>query len=414
MPTTVTLIPGDGIGPAITEATVRVLEATGADLAWERQQAGVVALETLNSPLPPETLDSIRRHQVALKGPLTTPVGVGFRSINVALRKEFDLYANVRPARTIVRGGRYEEVDIVLIRENTEGLYSGVEHYVGIGSDPRAAAESVMLVTRFGVERIVRYAFEYAVNNGRRKVTLAHKANILKYTQGLFLDVGREIAAEYEGRVQFEDRIIDAAAMGLVLDPTRFDVIVTENMFGDILSDLIAGLVGGLGLAPGSNIGKDVAIFEAVHGSAPDIAGRGIANPAALMLASVMMLQHMGMHSEAGRMASALQATILEQDSLTPDLGGSGTTGDEHGPKPLCAACKRAIVRRATPWAHITGALIGLAAVFGIATIFPQYIRFLVGWLTIGGLIYYVTFKVVRRAAFEVICARGIPVFRRS
>ncbi|MBA3970430.1 MAG: NAD-dependent isocitrate dehydrogenase, partial [Gemmatimonadetes bacterium] len=278
------------------------------------------------SPLPPETLDSIRRHRVALKGPLTTPVGVGFRSINVALRKEFDLYANVRPARTIVPGGRYEEVDIVLIRENTEGLYSGVEHYVGIGDDPRAAAESVMLVTRFGVERIVRYAFEYAVNNGREKVTLAHKANILKYTQGLFLDVGREIAAEYEGRVRFEDRIIDATAMGLVLDPTKFDVIVTENMFGDILSDLIAGLVGGLGLAPGSNIGKDVAIFEAVHGSAPDIVGRGIANPAALMLAAVMMLQHMGMHSEAGRMTSALEATILEQDSLTPDLGGSGTT----------------------------------------------------------------------------------------
>ncbi|MDQ3521743.1 MAG: isocitrate/isopropylmalate family dehydrogenase [Gemmatimonadota bacterium] len=326
MAQTVTLIPGDGIGPAITEATVRVLEATGADLAWERQQAGVIALETLHSPLPPETLDSIRRHRVALKGPLTTPVGVGFRSINVALRKEFDLYANVRPARTIVPGGRYEEVDIVLIRENTEGLYSGVEHYVGIGDDPRAAAESVMLVTRFGVERIVRYAFEYAVNNGREKVTLAHKANILKYTQGLFLDVGREIAAEYEGRVRFEDRIIDATAMGLVLDPTKFDVIVTENMFGDILSDLIAGLVGGLGLAPGSNIGKNVAIFEAVHGSAPDIVGRGIANPAALMLAAVMMLQHMGMHSEAGRMTSALEATILEQDSLTPDLGGSGTT----------------------------------------------------------------------------------------
>jgi len=326
MAQTVTLIPGDGIGPAITEATVRVLEATGADLAWERQQAGVIALETLHSPLPPETLDSIRRHRLALKGPLTTPVGVGFRSINVALRKEFDLYANVRPARTIVPGGRYEEVDIVLIRENTEGLYSGVEHYVGIGDDPRAAAESVMLVTRFGVERIVRYAFEYAVNNGREKVTLAHKANILKYTQGLFLDVGREIAAEYEGRVRFEDRIIDATAMGLVLDPTKFDVIVTENMFGDILSDLIAGLVGGLGLAPGSNIGKGVAIFEAVHGSAPDIVGRGIANPAALMLAAVMMLQHMGMHSEAGRMTSALEATILEQDSLTPDLGGSGTT----------------------------------------------------------------------------------------
>ena len=326
MAQTVTLIPGDGIGPAVTEATVRVLEATGADIAWDRQEAGVTALETRNSPLPPETLESIRTHCVALKGPLTTPVGVGFRSINVALRKEFDLYANVRPARTIVPGGRYEDIDLVLIRENTEGLYSGVEHYVGIGKDPRAAAESVMLVTRFGVERIVRYAFDYAVANGRKKVTLAHKANILKYTQGLFLDVGREIAAEYEGRVEFEDRIIDATAMMLVMDPYRFDVIVTENMFGDILSDLIAGLVGGLGLAPGSNIGKDAAVFEAVHGSAPDIAGRGIANPAALMLAGVMLLQHLGLQEQAGRMQNAIETTVQERDSLTPDLGGSGTT----------------------------------------------------------------------------------------
>ncbi|HEV3052029.1 MAG TPA: isocitrate/isopropylmalate family dehydrogenase, partial [Longimicrobium sp.] len=295
MPHTVTLIPGDGIGPDITEAVVRVVEATGADIQWDRRAAGVSAIEQHTTPLPQETIDAIRATRVALKGPLTTPSGVGFRSINVALRKEFDLYANVRPALTIVPGGRYEDIDIVLIRENTEGLYSGVEHYVGIGGDPRAAAESVMLVTRFGVERIIRYAMDYAVKNGRKKVTLAHKANILKYTQGLFLDVGREIAKEYEGRVEFEDRIIDATAMLLVMDPGKFDVIVCENMFGDILSDEIAGLVGGLGLAPGANIGKDAAIFEAVHGSAPDIAGKGIANPAALLLAAVMMLEHLGM-----------------------------------------------------------------------------------------------------------------------
>jgi isocitrate dehydrogenase (NAD+) len=326
MPHTVTLIPGDGIGPDITGAVVRVVEATGAQIDWDRRAAGVSAIEQHTTPLPQETIDAIRATRVALKGPLTTPSGVGFRSINVALRKEFDLYANVRPAVTIVPGGRYEDVDIVLIRENTEGLYSGVEHYVGIGGDPRAAAESVMLVTRFGVERIVRYAFDYAVKNGRKKVTLAHKANILKYTQGLFLDVGREIAREYEGRVEFEDRIIDATAMLLVMDPGKFDVIVCENMFGDILSDEIAGLVGGLGLAPGANIGKDAAIFEAVHGSAPDIAGQGIANPAALLLAAVMMLEHLGMRDEAGRISRALNSTIREGDSLTPDLGGSGTT----------------------------------------------------------------------------------------
>jgi isocitrate dehydrogenase (NAD+) len=323
---TVTLIPGDGIGPAITEAVVRVVEATGAGIEWDRQEAGVAALESRSTPIPDETLESIRRNRVALKGPLTTPVGVGFRSINVALRKEFDLYANVRPVHTILPEYRYQDIDLVLIRENTEGLYSGVEHYVGIAGDPRAAAESVMIVTRFGVERILRYAFEYAISHGRKKVTLAHKANILKYTQGLFLDIGREMAEEYAGRVEFEDRIVDATAMLLVMDPYRFDVIVTENMFGDILSDQIAGLVGGLGLAPGGNIGRDAAIFEAVHGSAPDIAGKNIANPSALLLGGVMMLQHLELHEPARRIRDALEATIRAGDALTPDLGGNATT----------------------------------------------------------------------------------------
>ena len=326
MPQTGTLIPGDGIGPSITEAVVRILDTAGADLQWERREAGLAAIETVNTPLPEETLESIRTHKVALKGPLTTPVGVGFRSINVALRKEFDLYANVRPARTIVPGGRYEDIDLVIIRENTEGLYSGVEHYIGIGDDPRAAAESVMLVTRFGVRRILRYAFEYAVSHGRRKVTLAHKANILKYTQGLFLDEGREMAKEFEGRVEFEDRIIDATAMLLVQDPYKLDVIVCENMFGDILSDQVAGLVGGLGLAPGANIGEKAAIFEAVHGSAPDIADKGIANPSALLLGALMMLRYLGRMDVADRIQNAMETTIREGDTLTPDLGGSGTT----------------------------------------------------------------------------------------
>ncbi|HET7461464.1 MAG TPA: isocitrate/isopropylmalate family dehydrogenase [Longimicrobium sp.] len=326
MTKTVTLILGDGIGPEITEGVVRILEAAGAELQWEKQIAGETALKEAGDPLPKATIDSIKKHCIALKGPLTTPSGTGFRSINVALRQEFELYANVRPVRTLVTGGRYEDIDIVLVRENTEGLYSGVEHYIGIGSDPRAAAESVMLVTRFGVNRILRYAFEYAVKHGRKKVTLAHKANILKYTQGLFLDMGREIAKEYEGRVEFEDRIIDATAMLLVMDPHRFDVIVSENMFGDILSDQIAGLVGGLGLAPGANIGEHAAIFEAVHGSAPDIAGKGVANPSALLMAAIMMLEHLDQREPAQRIRAALEATIHENDSLTPDLKGTGTT----------------------------------------------------------------------------------------
>lgn len=323
---TVTLIPGDGIGPSITAATRKVLEAAGAQVEWEEHLAGVAAVDAEHTPLPDATLESIRRNRVSLKGPLTTPVGVGFRSINVALRKEFDLYANVRPTLTMQSGGRYEDIDLVLIRENTEGLYVGVEHYIGMGNDPKAAAESVMLITRFGAERIVRYAFEYAVSHGRKKVTLAHKANILKFTQGLFLEEGQKVAAEYQGRVEYEDRIIDATAMHLVLNPYQFDVLVMENMFGDILSDQMAGLVGGLGMAPGGNIGKDAAIFEPVHGSAPDLAGKGIANPTAMILAGCMMLEHLGQHETGARVRQALRKTLEDRETLTPDLHGTAST----------------------------------------------------------------------------------------
>ena len=323
---TITLIPGDGIGPEVVEATVAVLEAAGAPLEFERQIAGLHAAETVGNPLPEETLESIKRNRVALKGPLTTPVGAGFRSINVALRKHFDLYANVRPAITMHPGGRYQDIDLVIVRENTEGLYVGVEHYIGIGDDPHAVAESVMLITRFGSDRVVRFAFEYALQHDRRKVTLVHKANILKATQGLFLEVGREVAREYEGRIEFDDRIVDATAMALVVNPHQFDVIVTENMFGDILSDEVAGLVGGLGFAPGANIGKDVAIFEAVHGSAPDIAGQGIANPTALILASCLMLEHLGHGELALRIGNAVRRTLEQGRTVTRDLGGDAGT----------------------------------------------------------------------------------------
>jgi isocitrate dehydrogenase (NAD+) len=328
MATPVTLIPGDGIGPSITDATVRILDAAGADLAYDRQLAGMAAVDEHNNPMPDATLESIRRNRVALKGPLETPIGEGFRSVNVALRKEFDLYANVRPAHVIRTGGRFERVDVVLIRENTEGLYYGAEHYIKVGDDPRAAAESVALITRFGSERILRYAFEYAVSHGRKKMTLVHKANILKFSQGLFLDVGREIAKEYAGRIEFEEQIVDAMAMKLVLDPERFDVIVTTNLFGDILSDLISGLVGGLGLAPGGNIGAHGAIFEAVHGTAPDIAGKGIANPGALVLAACMMLDHLDDADRATRIRNAFESTIREGQTLTRDLGGTASTDE--------------------------------------------------------------------------------------
>jgi isocitrate dehydrogenase (NAD+) len=328
MAVTVTLIPGDGIGPSISTATVRVLEAAGADIHWDVQVAGMAAVARFGDPIPDSTLDSIKRNRVALKGPLETPVGEGFRSINVALRKTFDLYANVRPAYSIVPGGRYRDLDIVLIRENTEGLYVGVEHYIKVGDDPRAAAESIAIITRAGSERIVRYAFEYAVKHRRKKVTLVHKANILKYSQGLFLDTGRLVAREYVGRVEFEERIVDAMAMNLVLNPERFDVIVTTNLFGDILSDQISGLVGGLGLAPGGNIGLHGAIFEAVHGTAPDIAGKGVANPGALILAGSMLLEHLGQGDRGIQVRRALEAVIKEGKTVTRDLGGIATTDE--------------------------------------------------------------------------------------
>jgi isocitrate dehydrogenase (NAD+) len=325
MGTPVTLIPGDGIGPSISSATVRILEAAGADISWDVQFAGQAGVAKYGDPIPDQTLDSIKRTRLALKGPLETPVGEGFRSINVSLRKTFDLYANVRPAHTIVPGGRYENIDLVLVRENTEGLYVGIEHYIKMGSDPRAAAESVAIITRAGSERIVRYAFDYAQKHGRKKVTLVHKANILKFSQGLFLDVGRLIAQEYSN-IRFEEVIVDAMAMNLVLHPERYDVIVTTNLFGDILSDEISGLVGGLGLAPGANIGLGGAIFEAVHGTAPDIAGQGIANPSALVLAACMMLEYMNDGLRAAKIRNALETTIREKQCVTRDLGGTATT----------------------------------------------------------------------------------------
>jgi len=328
MSTAVTLIPGDGIGPSISNATVKILGAAGADIEWDTQVAGMAGVARFGDPIPDATLDSIKRTRLALKGPLETPVGEGYRSINVALRKTFDLYANVRPAHTIIPGGRYQNLDLVLIRENTEGLYVGIEHYIRVGDDPRAAAESVAIITRQGSERIVRYAFEYAVRHHRKKVTLVHKANILKFSQGLFLDTGRMVARDYAGTIEFEERIVDAMAMNLVLHPERFDVIVTTNLFGDILSDQISGLVGGLGLAPGANIGVNGAIFEAVHGTAPDIAGKGIANPGAVVLAACMLLDHIGDTERAGRIRSALESTITEGKTVTRDLGGTASTDE--------------------------------------------------------------------------------------
>ncbi|MEN9791332.1 MAG: isocitrate dehydrogenase [Gemmatimonadota bacterium] len=325
-PREVTLIPGDGIGPDITDATLRLLEAAGAPLTWDRQVAGMAAVKAHGDPLPEATLESIRRTTLALKGPLETPVGKGFRSINVALRKEFDLYANLRPAKSVLPGNRFQDVDVILVRENTEGLYVGIENYVKVGDDPHAIAQSVAVVTRAGAERIVRYAFEHAVRHGRKRVTLVHKANILKYSQGLFLETGRKVAAEYEGRIAFDDKIVDACAMELVMRPERFDVIVTTNLFGDILSDLTSGLVGGLGLTPGANIGETVAIFEAVHGTAPDIAGQGIANPTAVMLAGCQLLDHIGEEARATRIRTAIEATLREGRTVTRDVGGTATT----------------------------------------------------------------------------------------
>lgn len=324
MTRTVTLIEGDGIGPEISAATVRAIAAAGGKLEWERADAGQGAAEKHKDPLPVATLESIKKNQLALKGPLGTPIGSGFRSVNVTLRQHFDLYANVRPAKTIPGVPcRYDNVDIVMVRENTEDLYAGVEHYV----DPRrTAAESIAIITRFGSERVITYAFELARKLGRKRITLVHKANILKLSNGLFLDCGKEISKKYPD-IAFDDMIVDATAMKLVIAPERFDMIVTMNLFGDILSDLCAGLIGGLGVAPAANIGDGgVAMFEAVHGTAPDIAGRGIANPSALMLSAAMLLDHVDQREAAERLRKGIRAALANPESRTGDLGGKANT----------------------------------------------------------------------------------------
>ena len=320
----VTLIKGDGIGPSIMDVAVKIIDASGVKINWEEADAGMAAYDKYGTGIPDETLASIDKNRVAFKGPLTTPVGKGFRSINVALRQKYDLYANIRPARSWKGAqSKFEDIDIVVVRENTEGLYMGLEHYLTKEKD---VAESLAVITRKGSERIIEYAFKYARDNDRKKVTLCHKANILKYTSGLFLDVGREVAARYP-EIEFDEKIIDATCMHLVMDPHQFDVIVTTNMFGDILSDLTAGLVGGLGLIPGANIGEDAALFEAVHGSAPDIAGKNLANPAAVIMAGVMMLQYLGEKEAANRIQTALEKVVDAGDCVTPDLNPNSKAG---------------------------------------------------------------------------------------
>jgi isocitrate dehydrogenase (NAD+) len=321
---TVTLIPGDGIGPELAEATRRVLDASGVAFEWEVQDAGEAVMAEHGTPLPDHVLDSIRRNRVALKGPITTPVGSGFRSVNVTLRQTLGLYANLRPARSI-RGleTRYADVDLVIVRENTEDLYAGIEHMVG-----NDAAESIKIITRAASERIARFAFDYAVANGRRKVTAVHKANIMKLSDGLFLESCRTIAAEYEGRIEFEDRIVDNMCMQLVQKPDQYDVLVLPNLYGDIVSDLAAGLVGGLGVAPGANIGTEAAVFEPVHGSAPKYAGLNKANPTALILSGALMLRHLGYPDVADRVETALREVITEGRATTYDLGGPAGTSE--------------------------------------------------------------------------------------
>ncbi|GBQ13689.1 isocitrate/isopropylmalate dehydrogenase family protein [Swaminathania salitolerans] len=323
-----TLIEGDGIGPEITASVVEILAKLGAPFSWDRQAGGLGAIEQFGAPLPQPTLDSIRKTGLALKGPLTTPVGAGFKSVNVTMRQEFGLYANLRPTRTVVPGGRFDKIDLVVVRENIEGLYAAMEHYLPEGDDPKGLAYGAGFNSRRECARIVRFAFDYAVANGRKKVTLVHKANILKILSGIFLEEGRRIAREYEGKVAVEERIVDACAMQLVTDPWQYDVIVTTNLFGDILSDLTAGLVGGLGMAPGANIGPNAAIFEAVHGSAPDIAGKGIANPLALLMAASMMLAHVGRQDLATRIDTAIDRVIRIDGVRTRDLGGETGTAE--------------------------------------------------------------------------------------
>lgn len=315
------LIPGDGIGPEITKATVAVLDALGSPFKWTECSAGLTAFETTGTSLPQETLDVVDRTRLALKGPLATPLGGGYRSATVQLREKFRLYANVRPGRTIFPG-RYDNVDIILVRENLEGLYVGREHYIEVGGDPHGIGVGIGINTKEGMRRCLRYSFELAVRLGRRKVTVVHKANVLKVLTGVFLEAAEELRKEYENRLVIDDMIVDACAMNLVLRPESFDVIVTTNLFGDILSDLIAGLVGGLGLVPGANIGEDAAIFEAVHGTAPDIAGRDLANPTSLLMASAMMLEHIAEAAKAEKLRSAIVRT-LKSGQTTRDLGGS-------------------------------------------------------------------------------------------
>ena len=322
-----TLIAGDGIGPEIVEATVAVLDALGAPFEWDPQVAGLAGVTAAGDPLPAATLASIRRTRLALKGPLETPSGGGYRSSNVRLREEFQLYANLRPARTMIPGGRFDDIDLVVVRENLEGLYIGHEHFVQIDDDPHAVAMATGINTRAGSRRLLRFAFEQAVATGRKKVTIVHKANIMKALTGIFLETGLDLyERDYKGRFELDTVIIDACAMKLVVNPWQFDMLVTTNLFGDILSDLVAGLVGGLGLAPGANIGADAAIFEAVHGSAPDIAGKDAANPTALLLAAAMMLEHCRLIEPAARLKAAIAATLNVDNVRTRDLGGSATT----------------------------------------------------------------------------------------
>ena len=320
-----TLLPGDGIGPEVTEAAVRVIEAAGVDVVWDRHRViGATAVDRGRPALPPDVVDSIQERGTALKGPVTTPVGQGFTSVNVQLRQRLDLYANVRPA-TSLKGldTPFEEVDLIIFRENTEGLYSGIEYF-----DERLdIADSIARVTKRGSERIIRFCFEYAQEHGREHVTLAHKANILKKTSGLFLDIGREVSAEFP-EIEFDDRIIDNLCMQLVVNPEEYDCIVSTNLFGDLLSDLTAGLVGGLGITPGANIGDELAVFEAVHGSAPDIAGQNVANPTAMIRSAVMMLRHIGEEDAAAAIEQSIFDMYREGDVLTPDVGGDATTSE--------------------------------------------------------------------------------------
>ncbi|MFI4913833.1 MAG: isocitrate/isopropylmalate dehydrogenase family protein [Steroidobacterales bacterium] len=323
----VTLIPGDGVGPEIVEATLAALDALGAPFEWDRQVAGLEGTKVADDPLPQATLASIRRTRLALKGPLETPSGGGYRSSNVRLREEFKLYANLRPARTLIPGGRFDKIDLVVVRENLEGLYIGHEHYVEIDDDPHAVAMATGINTRAGSRRLLDFAFQQAIATGRKKVTIVHKANIMKALTGIFLETAQQLYKEkYQSRIALDSVIVDACAMKLVLNPWQFDVLVTTNLFGDILSDLVAGLVGGLGMAPGANIGADAAIFEAVHGSAPDIAGKGLANPVALMLAAAMMLDHCNLTEMALRLRQGIDATLNVDKVRTRDLGGGADT----------------------------------------------------------------------------------------